>query len=125
MVLWLLAWTPEPARAVPYVPGLYPRAAARQPGKELRWERIRCDNAQSIIRLFVDDDLDTLPTTLADLGVPLELPVESVREAILVLLGEGDRTASADVERIAAEKPLELRIDWDRLQTLASLAARD
>jgi hypothetical protein len=80
----------------------------------MRWERIHYDNAQSIIRLFVDDDLDVLATTLADLGQRLELPVESVREAILVLLGEGDFTASVDVERIDARRPLELRVDWDR-----------
>jgi len=80
---------------------------------ELRWERIHYDNAQSILRLFVDDELDELPTTLADLGERLELPVESVREAALVLLGEGDFTASVDVGRIDAKQPLKLRVDWD------------
>jgi hypothetical protein len=91
---------------------LSPQEAAEEDA--LRWERIHYDNAQSIIRLFVDDDLDVLSTTLADLARRLELPVESVREAILVLLGEGDFAASVDVERIAARQPLELRVDWDR-----------
>jgi hypothetical protein len=99
---------PLPGERLP----LSPEEAAEE--DELRWERIHYDNAQSIIRLFVDEDLDVLSTTLADLAQRLELPVESVREAILVLLGEGDFTASVDVERIDARRPLELRVDWDR-----------
>jgi hypothetical protein len=99
---------PLPAERLP----LSPQEVADE--DVMRWERIHYDNAQSIIRLFVDDDLDVLATTLADLGQRLELPVESVREAILVLLGEGDFTASVDVERIDARRPLELRVDWDR-----------
>lgn len=83
---------------------------------ELRWARIHYDNAQSIIRLFVDGDLDRLPTTLAALAKRLELTVESMREAILVLLDEGDFTASADVERIENHQPFELSVDWDRFE---------
>jgi hypothetical protein len=81
---------------------------------EMRWERIHYDNAQSIIRLFVDDELDVLSTTLANLAERLELPVASVREAILVLLEERDFAASVDVERIDDREALELRVDWDR-----------
>ncbi len=91
---------------------LSPREAAEEDA--LRWERIHYDNAQSIIRVFVDDDLDVLATTLADLAERLELPVESVREAILGLLGEGDFTASVDIERVEAGHLFEVRVDWDR-----------
>lgn len=80
---------------------------------DLRWKQVHERNAQALIRLFVDDELDMITDSLEALGERLEVPAESVREAIANLLAAGDFAASVDVSRVDAGEPFELAIDWD------------
>lgn len=84
---------------------------AREDG--LRWRQVHERNAQAVIRLFVNDELDAITESLQGFGERLEMPPESVREAIANLLEAGDFSTAVDVSRIAVDESFELAIDWD------------
>ncbi|MDX6453835.1 MAG: hypothetical protein QOH16_3884 [Gaiellaceae bacterium] len=78
-----------------------------------RWQRVHFENAQAVIRLFWKEELDILETSLAGLAVRLDIDDLSAREAVLVLLSEGDFSTAADIERIPTSEVFVLKVDWD------------
>jgi hypothetical protein len=78
-----------------------------------RWHDVHYAGSQQIVRLFVDKDVETVQGSLAALAAELEMDSEDVRQAILVLLGEGDFSASVDIERALAATPFDLKVDWE------------
>jgi hypothetical protein len=80
----------------------------------VRWQRVHYENAHAIIGLFWKGELDSLSTSLAGLAVRLDIDELSSREAVLALLADGDFTATADIERLPATTPFELRVDWEK-----------
>jgi len=83
---------------------------------EMRWQRAHEEHAQAIIRLFdphAVDRIERVRTTLQRLARRLDLDVESVRAGALILIGEGDFTATRDLERTLEHQVFDLVVDWD------------
>lgn len=89
-------------------------ATERAREDELRWRGEHEQNANAVFGLFGRDDVDVLRASLNELALRLELPVESVREAVLVLLTEDAYSTVIDVETLDATVTFELRLDWNR-----------
>ena len=102
---------PLPAESLPL------SAPARQKADRLRWRSASEPAAGSIIGLFTPDAADRpdrLRTSLQRLARQLDVDVETARAAALLLLEDGDFTATQDLERIAEHKVFELAADWER-----------
>lgn len=86
-------------------------AAERAREDEFRWRREHEQNANAVFGLFGRDDVDVLRASLNEFAFRLELPVESVREAVLALLTDDAYSAVDDVETIDATETFALRLD--------------
>jgi Family of unknown function (DUF6042) len=108
----------RPAWPLPIAEDVFPVTAEERDEEDaFRWHALHEGTAQDIIRLFKPDAADrrdNLTTSLERLGRILELDPDSVREGILVLLDEGDFTASLDIARAPRHKVFILRVDWER-----------
>jgi len=82
---------------------------------QLRWRHAHEPTAGSIMRLFTPDSEDRptqMRTSLVRLAHQLDTDVEAARAGVLLLLEDGDFTASRDVERILEHQVFELAVDW-------------
>jgi hypothetical protein len=108
----------RPAWPLPLPQDVFPVTAEDRAEEDAyRWQSLHYRTGQKIIRLFgpeTDQPKDTLTTSLERLGRRLGLDPDSVREGVLVLLGEGDFTANIDIARAPAHKVFTLQVDWDR-----------
>lgn len=80
----------------------------------IRWRGLHYKASQRIIREFVGSERTTVRGSLDSLAQRLDLDPEGARHGILVLLDDGDFTASADVERVASDHPFDLTVDWGK-----------
>ena len=78
-----------------------------------RWQDLHYASGQQIIRFFVDENVDGVSTSLEALASELDMDPEDVRQGILVLLGEGDFSASVDIERVTSQASFDLKVDWN------------
>ncbi|GAB1639587.1 hypothetical protein KRMM14A1259_00100 [Krasilnikovia sp. MM14-A1259] len=92
----------------------------RQREDSLRWHSRFGRLSQRVLRLFLTEDGDLTQsriTTTADrLAATLDADPDSIRQAILVLIDEGDFTverqgATADIERLAGHQRFDLVVD--------------
>jgi hypothetical protein len=86
----------------------------------LRWHELFEDATDKIIWLFrpdSDDRLSALTMTLDQIASRWVLDGETVREALLVLLDDGDFTATADLTRIDPHTPFHFTVDWNAFDT--------
>lgn len=82
----------------------------------IRWQELHYRNAQTLIRHFVDAEITTMSTSLKNVGERLETTPQGAREAVLVLLDEGDFLADVDVARVSESEIFELTVDWDKFE---------
>ncbi|MGF7234434.1 MAG: DUF6042 family protein [Frankia sp.] len=86
----------------------------------LRWQDLFEDATDKIIWLFQPDGDDRLPalnTTLDQIAHSWIIDEETVREALLVLLDDGDFAATADLTRIDSQTSFHLTVDWNAFDT--------
>ncbi len=86
----------------------------------LRWHELFEDATDKIIWLFrpeSDDRVSALNTTLDQIARSWGLDGETVREALLVLLDDGDFTATADLTRVDPLTSFHLTVDWNAFDT--------
>lgn len=83
---------------------------------KIRWQRLHYRNAQSLIRHFVDAEITTMSTSLQNVGQRLGTTPQGAREAVLVLLDEGDFHSSVDMSRVGDDEIFELTVDWDKFE---------
>jgi hypothetical protein len=90
--------------------------AERDSEDALRWDELFEDATDKIIWLFrpgADDRLCALNTSLHQISRRWALDGETVRHALLVLLGDGDFTATADLSRVDPDTRFHLAVDWN------------
>jgi hypothetical protein len=108
----------RPAWPLPLAEDVLPISAEDRAEEDAhRWDSLHYGTGQKIIRLLkpdADHRKDSLTTSLERLGRTLDLDPDSVREGVLVLLGEGDFTANVDIARAPRHKVFTLTVDWDR-----------
>lgn len=81
---------------------------------EYRWTELHYGASQRIIGLFVDADLDALEDSLEGFAKRIECEPNTVREAILVLLGEGDFSTNVDIPSLEVKDRFRLTVDWKK-----------
>jgi len=116
--LWLADHAPLPTEVLPFTD------EQRHEEDHVRWQSRYAQLSQRVLRLFVDDDtaeLDrhVLATTLDRLAAATRADAEDVRQAVLVLVEEGDFTTArqgefVDVERLRAHQRFDLVVHPDR-----------
>jgi Family of unknown function (DUF6042) len=108
----------RPSWPMPLVEDVFPLTPEERAEEDRhRWQDLHYRTGQRIIALFeplADNRKDTLTTSLDRLGRKLSLDPDSVREGILVLLGEGDFSVNVDIARVSRHKVFTLRVDWER-----------
>jgi len=90
--------------------------ARRESEAQLRWGQLHQEMSQQIIALFKPEhpySVNSLSTTINGLAQILRADPQSIREALVVLLDEGDFTISGDPLRAPADTPLNVNVDWE------------
>lgn len=83
---------------------------------KLRWDRLHEATANKIIELFRPDDIapaDQLVSDLRSISAQIEEPAESVREAIGQLVDSGDFDLDENINEVASNRQITLRVDWE------------
>lgn len=82
----------------------------------VRWQGLHYRNSQTLIRHFVDSEITTMSTSLENLGERLDTTPQGAREAVLVLLDEGDFHSNVDMARVGESDVFELAVDWEKFK---------
>jgi GNAT superfamily N-acetyltransferase len=102
-----------------------------------RWESLHAGSSYRVINHLIElGQPDSVTMTLEELSAQVALPVEEMREAIALLVSEGDFTTlsvTGEVEnpdQLADASPFVLRVDWDlfaaqRISIVAAPPAED
>lgn len=88
----------------------------REAEAQLRWGQIHQKLAQQIIALFKPDgaySVNSLSSTIGGLAESLEADPQSIREALVVLVNEGDFSVGSDPLRAPADELLMVEVDWE------------
>lgn len=81
-----------------------------------RWTDLHYGASQRIIGLFVDGEVDSIRDSLGGLAQRIECDQETAREAVLVLLEDGDFSSDADIQKLEVGQVFQLTVDWDRFE---------
>ncbi|MER8103900.1 DUF6042 family protein [Kitasatospora sp. NPDC094016] len=107
----------HPASPLPFPSEVLPLSVEEeQVQRELRMSLIYSEDSFEIIALFEPDGrrIEEVTTSLQRLARVIDGDPHDARQAVLLLLGEGDFTATEDVAAIPAHKVFRLRCDWDK-----------
>ncbi|MGE7437035.1 DUF6042 family protein [Kitasatospora sp. NPDC001175] len=107
----------HPANPLPFPSEVLPLSAEEeQVQRELRMSLIYSEDSFEIIALFEPDGrrIDEVTTSLQRLARVIDGDPHDARQAVLLLLGEGDFTATEDVAAIPPHKVFRLRCDWEK-----------
>ncbi|MGW2540441.1 DUF6042 family protein [Kitasatospora sp. NPDC001574] len=107
----------HPAHPLPFPGDVLPLSAEEeQVQRELRTSLVYSDDSFEIIGLFEPEErrLKEVTTSLQRLARVIDGDPHDARQAVLLLLGEGDFTATEDVSAIAPHKVFRLRCDWEK-----------
>jgi hypothetical protein len=110
----------HPASPFPFPEELLPLSdEERQIQRELRFEAAYAGASNRIISLFDPDDerLPYIRTNLRRLARAIQETPESARQAVLLLVKNGDFTANAAVADLAEHTVFDLTCDWDAFDT--------
>ncbi|WP_433426365.1 DUF6042 family protein (plasmid) [Microtetraspora malaysiensis] len=82
----------------------------------IRWQHLHEGPAGTIIELFEPNGAqhDEIVSSLEKLSKKTAMDAETVREAILHLIAQGDFSATLDISRIERYKVFKLRVDWEK-----------
>lgn len=106
----------HPASPLPFPTDVLPLSAEEeQVQRELRMGLVYSEDSFEIVALFEPDGrrLEEVTTSLQRLARVIDGDPHDARQAVLLLLGEGDFTATEDVAAIPAHKVFRLRCDWE------------
>jgi hypothetical protein len=78
----------------------------------LRWHDQFEGISQDVIRVFVDEELDEWRAPLTEIAEVIEASVEDTRQALALLVGEGDFTVEPDPEQVAEDGEVIVVVDW-------------
>ncbi|MFE2414981.1 DUF6042 family protein [Kitasatospora sp. NPDC059408] len=107
----------HPAHPLPFPSDVLPLSAEEeQVQRELRMSLIYSDDSFEIIGLFEPEGrrLEEVTTSLQRLARVIDGDPHDARQAVLLLLDQGDFTATEDVTAIAPHKVFRLRCDWEK-----------
>jgi len=89
--------------------------ARREAEAQLRWGQLHQQMSQQIVALFKPEhpySVNSLSTTITELAQTLRADPQSIREALVVLIEEGDFTITGDPLRAAADDALNVHVNW-------------
>ncbi|MFC8453089.1 DUF6042 family protein [Kitasatospora sp. NPDC057223] len=107
----------HPASPLPFPSDVLPLSAEEEKvQRELRMGLVYSEDSFGIIGLFEPDGrrLEEVTTSLQRLARVIDGDPHDARQAVLLLLGEGDFTATEDITAIPAHKVFRLRCDWEK-----------
>ncbi|WP_033818438.1 DUF6042 family protein [Kitasatospora sp. MBT63] len=107
----------HPTHPLPFPSDVLPLSdEEEQVQRELRMSLIYSDDSFEIIGMFEPEGrrLEEITTSLQRLARAIDGDPHDARQAVLLLLGEGDFTATEDVAAIPLHKVFRLRCDWQK-----------
>ncbi|BFV54960.1 hypothetical protein KCMC57_up00640 [Kitasatospora sp. CMC57] len=108
----------HPASPLPFPSEVLPLSAEEeQVQRELRMSLVYSDDSFEIIGMFEPDGrrIEEVTTSLQRLARAIDGDPHDARQAVLLLLGEGDFTATEeDITSVAEHKVFRLRCDWEK-----------
>ncbi|POH66022.1 MULTISPECIES: DUF6042 family protein [Cryobacterium] len=88
----------------------------RETEAQLRWNQLHQEMSQQTISLFKPEQpysVNSLSTTINELAQKLGADPQSIREALVILIDEGDFTITRDPLRAAADDPFNVNVNWE------------
>ncbi|MEK2495563.1 DUF6042 family protein [Kitasatospora purpeofusca] len=107
----------HPASPLPFPGDVLPLSAEEElVQRELRMSLVYSDDSFEIIGLFEPDGrrLEEVTTSLQRLARAIDGDPHDARQAVLLLLDQGDFVATADVAAIPPHKVFRLQCDWEK-----------
>ncbi len=110
----------HPASPLPLPSEVLPLSAEEeQVQRELRMRLIYSEDSFEIIALFEPEGrrIEEVTTSLQRLARAIDGDPHDARQAVQLLLGEGDFTATEDVTAVPPHKVFRLRCDWEKFDS--------
>ncbi|POH67797.1 MULTISPECIES: DUF6042 family protein [Cryobacterium] len=88
----------------------------RETEAQLRWGQLHQEMSQRIIALFKPEQpysINSMSTTIDELAQSLQADPQSIREALAVLVDEGDFTITSNPLRASADELFTIDVDWE------------